>query len=345
MKVLCAISGLEFECQYFPAILTSREAVHPIFHVKQKKLVSFIGKWTAGELTPTDSYLLFLSLLNSTELIDWRVPVVRTPLTDAIVATNMEKLIKVISVFNAIRNIESVLPQFAITAETKTLDTISYWLETWQDALDDYRSGYKSPSQLNAIRNRESMLEKLIKNSQRDVSTYAGILADWAELAGNFPRSVITDPYGAKVTLADYWKSIIKRCCKAESIFEIPASDLAELLEHCEQEIPAGSIYHHKLLTLLRDGVKRQSSFLGSDFVSTKFVVLDAETSVEDANKLLLIKSAPAEKPQEKDYPTKLAYLKAKLSYDMKEKYNRDLATHTANLQHNESLNTEIGEL
>lgn len=341
MKVLCAYSGIEFQCQHFPADLYSREAVHPIFYVKQTKLVSYIAKWTAGELTPTDTYLLFLSLLNSTELIEWRVPVVRTQQTDSIVAINMERLVNLIASFNLIKNPLDVLPKFAITPETKTLDTISYWLESWSDAVVEYRTGYRTTNQLNAIRGREQLLEKLIKNSQRDIASYATILADWAELAGSFPRFEMKDPQGIKTTLADYWKSIIKKCCKSESIFEIPADDLAELLEHCETEIPAGSIYHAKLLTLLREGVKRQSSFLGSDFVATKFVVLDADTSVEDANKLLLINSAPEAKPVEKDYPTKVAFLRAKLAYDMKQKYERDLAEHLAS----PTITTEIGEL
>lgn len=328
MKVLCAISGIEFSCEHFPAELFSRETTHPIFHIKQKKLIGFISKWATGELTSTDSYLLFLALLNSSELIDWRVPVIRTSLTDSIVANNMESLVKVIGSINLVKNPTLVLPQFSVSKETKDLNNIHYWIEAWEDSLEEYRNAYKSTSDWKLIRNREATLERLIKTPERTIESYAGILADWAEIAGNFPRFEVTDYNNVKVSLSDYWKLIIRKCCKSESIFEVPRADIEELIEHCESNIPHGSIYSAKLMSLLRDGIKKQSGFLGFDLFNTKteFTILDADTSVQDANKLALINSAPTEKPIEKDYPNKFAYIKAKLKYEMAQEYYKQLS-------------------
>lgn len=326
MNILCAISGIEFKCDYFPAELSSREVTHPIFYLQQKKLISYLSKWTAGELTPTDSYLLFLALLNSTELVEWRVPVIKTDATNSIIATNMEQLFKVIGQLNLIKTPQFAVPQFAVTKETRDLDNVHYWIKAWQDAIDEFYNEYKTTGDWNAIRTRELALERMIKTSTRDVSSYSGVLADWAELAGNFPQFDITDYKGARVSLADYWKLIIRKCCKSESIFEIPKADLDELIEHCEANIMAGSIYSHSLFTLLREGREKQSSFLGTDLTKTEFVILDENNSIEEANMLLLINSATDTEPKPSDYPNRLMYLKAKLKYDMASKYKEGLA-------------------
>jgi hypothetical protein len=352
MKVLCAISGIEFQCEHFPATLTSRETTHPIFHLKQKKLLAFTSKWSAGELTPTDSLLLFLALLNSTDLIDWRVPVQRTTMTDALVANNMEALVHAVGALNVIKNPALAVPSFAVTSDTKTLDNIHYWIQAWHDGVKTFKSGYRATSEWQLLRNREAVLERLIKTSTRQVESYAGILADWAELAGSFPKFDITDYAGSQVSIADYWKLIIRKCCKSESIIEIPKNDLLELIEHCEDTIQFGSIYSYELMKLLRAGLERQTGFLGVDFSKTDFVILDADTSVEDANKLSMMQNAPAEKPVESNYPTKFAYLKAKLSYDMATEYQKNLATQQGKIDSNlpsevpnNNIHTSVGEL
>jgi len=339
MKILCAISGIQFQCDHFPAELASRETTHPIFHLKQKKLLSYITKHHAGELTSTDSYLLFLSLLNSTELVDWSVPVVRTDRTNSLVALNMDKLVSLVSQINLIKTPALALPSFIVSSETKSLDNVHYWLESWADALEEFKSNYKSTTLLASIRQREALLEKSIKNTTKDISTYANILAEWASLAGSFPTFMIVDPNGVKLPLADYWKSIIKRCCRSESIFEVPTKDIQELIEHCEDNIPHGSIYANSLMKLLRTGLVKKTTFLSDDDVTTgdTFVILDASQGVEAANKLLLINSAPKEKPVESDYPNRFAYIKAKLKYDMATTYNKKLAEHQATTNYSES--------
>ena len=112
MKILCSKSGIEFTAEHFPGTFFSRELSHPIFSLEQKKLLSYTGKWAAGELTPTDSYLLFLALLNSSEQIQFRTSCKRTPLTNSIVANNMEYLVRTVIKLNAIRTPGTLFPYF-----------------------------------------------------------------------------------------------------------------------------------------------------------------------------------------------------------------------------------------
>jgi len=324
MRILCAYSGLEFKVEYFPAVLNSREVCHPIFYLPQHKLISYIPKWYGGELTGTDSYLLYLALLNSTDLVEWRVPAIKTDKSVAIVAHNMPALVSIVSKINIVKHPSFVLPRFVISPETKSLENSSFWIQAWIDAYAEWSDGYKTRSYDEKLRRREEALERLINNSARTVGSYATILAEWAALAGNFPQGT-QDVRGKQVPLTDYWKSIIKACASNESIFSIPKNDLEELVEYCEQEIPHGSIYAHTLMAFLRGGLKKQTNYLGLGDIDldseVTYRILSPDTSIEDANKQTLIDSAPKEEPRENQYPTKFAYLKAKMRYSLAQQY------------------------
>ena len=96
---------------------------HPLFSVPQKRLISLAGQWAAQRLSSTESYLLYLSLFDSTNLIVWRTPAVyRDAATDAIVQNNMENLLHIIAKIDLIKHPSFTLPSFAIGPETATLD-------------------------------------------------------------------------------------------------------------------------------------------------------------------------------------------------------------------------------
>lgn len=330
MKVLCAYSSLTFSCEHFPGFLSQRETSHPVFHVPQKKLLSYLGKWSSSELTPTDSYLLFLSLLRSTELVEFRVPAIQTNLTPSIVANNMEQLAKTVSRLNTVTNPAVIFPRYVITPETKDLSNVKYWIENWNDAYQEFIDGYRRTSNHQELARREAALERLIRNPHKSVSTYASQIADWAIQAGSFPTFIINNPFSAtsltaQITCAEYWKLLIIKCAKEESIFAVRRSDLEELLTHCEENIPVGSLFSHALFSLLRRALEKQKNFLGLgdlDIGRSTYEILESDTSVESANIKAMIQAAPESLPLPENYPTKLAYLRAKMRWDMSKKYS-----------------------
>lgn len=319
MKATCAYSGIQFTCEHFPASVSSSELVHPIFYLKASKLLSYIPAWADGSLNETDSYLLFLALLNSTEQVDWRTPILRTERTNQLVALNMEKLASLSTSILQVKKRREVLPAFTIAPDSRNLNNVADWLVVWEQALQDYKQGYRATTTLQKIRDAETYLERVIKDSTRDTSSFSKVLANWADLAGNFPRFLTTTPSGTKIPLNTYWKELIVRSCLADGIFSISQKDLEELIEHCEQEIPHGSIYARRLMKVLKDTAKSQRDFFGD--LDTSFTILNPDTSVEDANKVALMASAPSEVPVRGNYPTLAAYLRAKIAYDMVQTY------------------------
>jgi hypothetical protein len=327
-KILCAYSGINFTVEHFPVTLTSRESYHPIFDVPQKKLLSYLSKWAGSELTPTDSYLLFLALLKSSESVEFRVPVYRHELTASIVAKNMESLATTVIKLNAVANPSVIFPHFAITPETKGLLNIHHWIEAWQDAWKDFQEGNKKYDVSRRLVRREAALEKLIKNPHKTQESYAKSLAEWASEAGTFPTSktLVGDK---QVPLSEYWKQIIVSCSTDIGIYSIPLQDIRELLFHCESEVPIGTIFSHKLFHTLRKAIDKQANFLGIDRGerfnhSTTFEILDDSDTIETANISAILQKAPTEEPKQGSYPTKLTYLRAKLAWQMSERMKRE---------------------
>ena len=84
-------------------------------------------------------------------------------------------------------------------------------------------------------------------------------------------------------------------------------------------------------MSLLRAGRDRKKDFLdlGSIDIGASgftFRILDANASIEDANKLAAIDSAPINEPKEKDYPNKLAYIRAKMNWKLAQDYKQSQA-------------------
>lgn len=333
MKILCAYSSIEYQVQHIPSYLQGTGEVHPVFSIPQKKLFSLLPKWAGHELTDTDSYLLYLALFNSTGLVRWNTSARRTEHTASLIAQQMEKLAHVIGRINIIKSPRLALPQFVISSETRTLENTPYWIQMWENQIDEFLSGLKEEELRSKLSRREAGLEKLLKNPSIPPHKYSRLLAEWAAEAGEFPYSLTPNPLvpgQQQIRLDEYWKQIIQRCYSNDSIIAIPKADIQELIEHCEEHIEAGSIFSFHLFSTLREGLDRRDNYLGlGDDLNLSasnpgYRILDADTNIQDATLQLLVDTAPAEEPKKQNYPTLFAYLKAKLKWDTAQKYRQE---------------------
>lgn len=331
MRIICAYSSIEFECSHIPGTFHSPELYHPIFSLPQKRLLAFTSKWSHGELTPTDSYLLFLAILNSSDLIEWRVPAARCEQTDSLVANNLESLLKTVIKLNTVPNPDTIFPHYAISPDTRFLTNVRYWIENWEDSYRSYKSGYRSAHESAITIRREAALTRMIRSKHRSVSSYSRELAYWAAQAGSFPTFIISSPFASslnsQISCSDYWQECIVRCTKNEYIFSIPDKDLEELISHCEDNIPVGSIHSNALFTVLRTAQKRKKTFLdlGDPDAKASYTLLSSQSTAESANLKALIDSAPEDMPVREHYPSSFAYMKAKLRWDMAKKYGKGI--------------------
>lgn len=350
MKILCGLSSIEYEVSHFPYSLTSRESHHPIFDIPQKKLLPLIQRYDDEEFTPTDSYLYYLALFNSTSLVHFRLPAIRTTLTSSIVAQNIHRLHEMVEMINVMGadKIKGILhlPQFVIDVETRDLSSTHDWIKIWDAACEEYENGYVKASNDEKRKRREEILERFIKDPNKDISSYAGHLAEWASIAGRLELEHnynVADENDKPIPLAEYWKRIIKRCAKGDGLYEIPMGDLLDLQDYYETEVEQHGIYSHCLLTLLRVSIDRKKNYLDLNDVDlspdgTTFRILDPDADVADANMLAIIDSAPKKEPIRTDYPSNLAFLRAKMNYQMAKEYNEELEKHNALMREAEAV-------
>lgn len=327
-KIICSLSGVEFSCEHLPFSISSREISHPLFHVDKKKLLGLSAQWAANKLTPTENYLLYLSLLNSTDLIDWRAPASYTPKTPAIIANNMEQLIYVIGKIDVIKHPSFVLPHFVVSHDTRSMENSYHWIQVWNQNYNDWHSNIKSHANDQELTRRENSLHKLIKTSHKKIEDYPRILADWARIAGDFPTFSVK-VNGVRMGLDEYWENIIIKCAKEETIFQIPSNDLQELIDHCEEHIVhEGSIHAMALMRHLRRGKSMQDNYLGLGDIdlasssATNYRILSPETSAEDANIQNMIDSAPSSEPARQNYPDLISFIKAKARWNISKQYS-----------------------
>lgn len=324
MRILCAKSGIEFNVQHFPGSLYAREYSHPIFSIPQKKLLPYASKYFAGELGSIDSYLLFLALLDSTEKLVWSSPAKYCgELTDSVVSNHMETLFRTVGAINCIVNptFHSNVCKLHITPDTGNLANIHLVLESWAASLEEFSKGYRSRSEDEKMIRRQAALEYLIKDPHRKIESYSHILAQWAEQAANFPRFKITLSSGIPIAINEYWKSIISKCARGEAIFAIPRKDIEELIEHCEDNIVNGSIYSHALFSLLREGKNAMECLLGfrteTKTSSSGFQIIPEDSAKDSELRAAMIASAPSIEPNPLNFPSRIAYLRAKMKWEM----------------------------
>lgn len=319
-NLTCAKSGVLFSCEHMPIQLNSREFAHPMFSVSKKKLIGIASTWAAGRLSPTENYLLYLSLLDSTELIEWRSPARYTSKSPQIIANNMESLIHIIGKIDVISHPSFALPRFAITSDTCDMGNSYHWIQSWIENYNDWIEGYKhsSSEERTRLEIRENALQKLIKTpGSESTEALANVLAEWAALAGDFPVYQTPHHISRKlIPLSDYWKLVIRACVNEEKIWQFPRGDIAELIDHCEDNIVMGNINSHALMKLLRTGLRKYDDYLGFGDVdlggaTTSFRIMDSSNSAEDANIQALTMTASETEPRIHQYPSKFSWLKA----------------------------------
>lgn len=318
-KFFCGISGIECEVSYLPLSLTSREYAHPVFFTPQKKLLGLFSRFESGNMGDIESYLLYLAAFNSTDLVEFRVPAKYTPETPSIVAQNLEPLIDIIYKLNAIKVPSFQVPKFAITPDTANLKNTGIWITVWQQCLKSFLEGNKQRILLEDLQDIEDRVHRLILNPNAQPQKYANVLSVWACKAASFPVFQVSTIFG-QMRLADYWMLIIRKCINDKAIFDIPKEDIAELLEHLEDNLELGTIYSTSLFKLLREGKDKQISYLGlGDMdlidIDSPYQILGDDDSVEVANLSAAINSAPKEAPTRAQYKTEFEYQRARIKY------------------------------
>jgi len=302
-KVNCAISGLTFSCDHLPIFIPkSAGYYHPIFALDSKNLLPLYSKHCQGHLTPIDSYLLLLAYLHSTGKVAWNHPCSLSPTapeTVTFIERNLRQLIEAIELTASVDHPSFKQPSYAVYSENSSLKELPSWIAAWTQNLEDFRNGYREQRRRERMVATESRLSKAILSGAAP-STYAAIIATWADKAAGFPPA----------KAAAYMK-IIRTCYNSDKMFSTPLSAIKEVKAYCEENIEVGSIHFHTLSEALREGIARHQDYLGMGAIT----LLPVGFTVEAKELTAMREKATLDSPKRADYENDLDFLRAKLRY------------------------------
>ena len=312
-KVQCAISGITFTCSHSPIVIKACDGYfHPIFALPYRKLYGLYSKHCAGELTPTDSYLLFLAFLHSTDTVRWKHPATCSPTdpnTTYLVENNLQQLISVIESTNVIRLPSFKQPTFIVESDNASLLQIPNWILAWEDNIISFKEGYASEKTRENLVKVENKLSYYLKSGV-DPKNYAHVVASWASKTAGFPP-----------IKEEEWCKLIRSCFNSNKMFSTPIAEIREVKEYCEENIEAGSIHYHALMSTLREGAARHTNFLGLESPNALgYTLLPTDSTKNQAEIEAIIAKAPSEEPIRTEYSSNLDFLRARLRYRVAQK-------------------------
>jgi hypothetical protein len=313
----CAISGLRFKTSGLESVSVSSGAgyFHPVFALQTKQLYSLYSKHCRGQLTNADSYLLFLAFLHSSSKIEWQSPATldpAAPKTISLIENNLSQLLSVLEQTDAIAHPSFKQPSFIVTYENCQMHQIPYWIEAWEENIDDFKQGRADLRELQDLQEVENKLSNLILSGEKP-EHYAHIIASWSAKAADFP------PHKS-----ERWQKTIRSCFNINKMFNTPLSELKEIKDYCECNIEAGSIHFHSLMNVLKEGIGRNLDYLGGSSLALGYTLLSTESISLDQKKAelknaaevaALAAKAPTNKPVRVDYASSLDFLRAELAY------------------------------
>lgn len=317
-KITCAISGITYSCDHVPLTLNSQELAHPIFYTTQKRLLQLYRRYHNSTLTDTDSYLLFLALLHSTDSVTFAAPCSLDPTgmqTAQLIASNIRQLIEVIWQTNAIIHPRFKQPSYILRSNTADLSTIHNWIKSWHKNIELFKLGEATAREQEQLVHAENKLLLIIRRGIND-SVLANTTANWAAMAANFPSDK-----------QELWKKTIRSCFNEKVMFNTPRILILEIKHYCEDNIMVGSSHFHTLMEILRTGYKNHIDYLGLDTLesltdsaakkgyNTTFTLCPEGVSKEEIATKLAIEQAPKKLPVRTDYPDLLSYVRAKSKY------------------------------
>lgn len=299
MKVICTLTNIEYTSSGFNAFAISSK--HPMFSANFDTLLSVAEGWRADKLTASERRVLFVSLLDSTGLCEFKCAA--TP-SDTTVQRFMEFLIVTATWKHAIGD-RIPLSRIAINHDTRSLENIGNWLNNWNTTQREFALGSHMQAVRDKIAKSQEKLLKLLRDNRGDSTLYRKHLAKWFMVASNAP-----------LPLYEYWTSLFT--LQRPQIWEASLTDLEELKEHCEHNIPMNSTYAmHTYRLLCELVVDRREGVLGALSGSMEtYTIVQEDTEVYNIQ--VAAEQASAEEPVERDYVTKGSYLVARARWKLK---------------------------
>ncbi len=235
MKIRCRLSGIEFDTSGAFKHIRAVSA-HPLMTLSKHDLLPIYDIWKEGNLNREETILLFVALLNSTNLFSFNVPARPAfPLC----LLHMEKVAKHVFFMDTIGLPEKVYPGYSINRDNFTLENIFVLLQRWDIAKENWYDKFKNAALREKLEHLEAQLAKSLRSSMKKDPRFLDKLAKWT-----------MDATKAPLDKRKEWISLYK--IEGLALFEKGVKEkLVELYEYVDLQLAEGwsqqSGYYGKL--------------------------------------------------------------------------------------------------
>lgn len=318
MKVICQISGIPI---WKSPLLLGLDLAdeHPIFRMKKTLLFTkdMIHRFANAE-NVDEKKLIYLAFLKATYLVDFRYPANPSLQTMERTFYDIQDIAQWLAFAEHYLAKQVSFPQFVVTQDTSSLDTIRGWVT----AILDIRTKIKQNDLLrdkNAmLLNHESEIKKELGDANNLGRSFTPKLAKWA-----LEVCEITSRH------KDYAKWMKILCTPLTEVWMYKMEELEDIQEilqlglpNVEQNPQAISVMFQmsQLMKECRRGFTEFSILDDGDPNEVKdyeILTIDKEQNEVKVKINQHLVDVPTDMPIPKDFPTKLAYLIAKAKWDL----------------------------
>lgn len=326
MKAICCKSGITISVPEFGGTAAG-PVQHPIFSASATQLVRYYTEYQRQRLSEQETILLFLAIADSTQHIIWETPFKLTDNALPIFNNHFGQLVSVVNSINTIRHPGMAVPQFAVRAKSGSNVAGAFigCIDAWRQCVAEFGQRHRVAAEGKELLRLEAVIARSNGLLRSRPKTYARVVAEWADVAGQFPNDATCTAHHPMIPRNEYWKEIIRDAIVDNSNTKHPIREVAAVLEWCESEIEMGSTHGYTLLTALRAVVinTRKSVDFGvltsASSWDMRILPLDPEERRAVQSALDLAKdvaaNAPANKPLREHYATDFQFLRASAAW------------------------------
>lgn len=352
MKLLCPFSGIHYEVPTFKlSNFKEHKVPHPFLSFSLNEVLgSCLPAFSKETIFGEDLHLFGTYLITKLPIEIWGNPLLeKAPLEYWIPfwLKNIERLAATAKRLDGKK--PRNLPTFSMLGdEHAPLHNLSEWLTSANICINEHYASitpeahkrnkefranlgeqeFSSESQCNAV------IEKILRgslSSPREKEKFPELISNWAAKVGDFPNSVFRKSNGDRITLRNFWKQIIQDAFdlggkgKGYSNIltsDVTVSDLDELIEHCQENIPCGTMHSRALyeeLAKLKEVIQEFRPLANRDNLSMEILSSDdIHTILADVSHLPVVPvkvNDDPDMPRKEDYPTLSSFVKAKMAY------------------------------
>jgi hypothetical protein len=286
--------------------------MHPLFSLSTKTLLSLAYNWGQGELNVSERKVLFLALLKSTDKVIFRTAASPSPAT---VQKYMARLLEIANWFHTLNTpaLRDVLTEFAVNRDTRFLENIGIWFDTWEENKVAYHNRYVDQAANEKLKHVEDRLRRLIKSPAGDQSRKWRVMIEWALDAAKDPET----GRGVKLSEVVRGEWISTFCLTTDAdIWNANKQVIASMIEYFEAYLDVTGYrmdFSFEVLSRARELQAKATEGLNFHLgIPGGNIFTIVEDDIETHNKAKVAAVAPAKKPEKADFAgNTIAYIRA----------------------------------